>query len=186
MMNKPKRIIIAGFGGQGIMLLGQILAYAGNERGLRTLWYPSYGPETRGGTANCSVTIAKEEIASPVFAKADSLIAMNLPSLNKFQSKVNENGHLFYNSSLIKDYKLNLDLSVYQVPVNDLALELGNPRVANMIMLGSYLEITKLFEDEFIIQVLSNLIKDAKEELIEINKAALKCGRRYIQDQYLK
>src|SRR5690606_901689 len=105
-MPKQERITIAGFGGQGVMLIGQILAYAGNEIGKNTLWFPSYGPETRGGTANCAVTISDEAINSPVFSKANTLIAMNLPSLDKFYLKVLDNGNIIFNSSLIKDKEL--------------------------------------------------------------------------------
>lgn len=185
MKNKmQERITIAGFGGQGVMLIGQILAYAGNEQKKNTLWYPSYGPETRGGTANCAVTISDSEINSPVFAKANTVIAMNLPSLDKFSTKVLDDGNILYNSSLIKEVDLKTNARVYKIPANDLANDLNNPKVANMVVLGSYLEITKLFDDEEIIKVLRELFGEEKEHLIDINKEALLVGRKYILENY--
>lgn len=183
-MPKNERITIAGFGGQGVMLLGQILAYAGNEEKLHTLWYPSYGPETRGGTANCAVTISAEPINSPVFAKASTLIAMNLPSLEKFYTKVTDDGIIMYNSSLIKIDDLKSKAKVYKVPANEIALRLNNPKVANMVMLGAYLQITNIFNDEVIIKVLKKMLGESKQDLLEVNKEALKFGREYIKNNY--
>lgn len=179
-----ERITIAGFGGQGVMLIGQLLAYAGNEEKKNTLWFPSYGPETRGGTANCAVTISDEQINSPVFSKANTLIAMNLPSLDKFSSKVLDDGNIIYNSSLIKDKELVTKASVYKVPANELAQTLENPKVANMIVLGAYLQITKLFDDEIVLKVLGKLFGEEKQHLLAINKVALKTGREYILNNY--
>jgi len=183
-MPKQERITIAGFGGQGVMLIGQILAYAGNEIGKNTLWFPSYGPETRGGTANCAVTISDEAINSPVFSKANTLIAMNLPSLDKFYLKVLDNGNIIFNSSLIKDKELESKANIYKIPANDIALKLNNPKVANMVILGAYLEITKLFKDDVILKVLSNLLGEAKKDLLNVNKEALIAGRNYIKEYY--
>lgn len=179
-----ERITIAGFGGQGVMLIGQILAYAGTEENKKTLWYPSYGPETRGGTANCAVTISTEEINSPVFSKANTVIAMNLPSLDKFYTKVLDDGNIIYNSSLIKDKDISTKANVYKIPANDLAASLGNPKVANMVVLGAYLEITKLFEDEIILKVLKKIFGEEKASLLSVNKEALKLGRKYINENY--
>lgn len=185
LMNKVnERVTIAGFGGQGVMLIGQILAYAGNEAGKKTLWYPSYGPETRGGTANCAVTISDDDINSPVFSKANTVIAMNLPSLEKFYTKVLDDGCIIYNSSLIKDKELTTKAKVYKIPANEIALELGNSKVANMVILGAYLEITKLFNDDIILNVLKKLLGAEKEHLLDINKKALKVGRDYLKKEY--
>jgi len=180
-MKMVERITIAGFGGQGIMLLGQILAYAGNEIDKYTLWYPSYGPETRGGTANCAVTISDTPINSPVFSKANTLIAMNLPSLEKFSSKVLDEGIILYNSSLINIEKLETKAKVYKIKASELALTLNNPKVANIVMLGAYLELTKLFSDDLIIKIITKLFGDEKKDLISINKEALILGRQWIQ-----
>lgn len=184
MVKTYERITIAGFGGQGVMLIGQLLAYAGVEQNKKTLWYPSYGPETRGGTANCAVTISDEDINSPVFSKANTIIAMNLPSLDKFQNKVLDNGNIFYNSSLIKDKSLITKAKVYKIPANDLAILLNNPKVANMVILGAYLEVSKLFTDDAILTVLKKIFGEEKEHLIGVNKDALELGRKYIKENY--
>ncbi|MDF2699609.1 MAG: porC [Haloplasmataceae bacterium] len=179
-MNSEK-INCAGFGGQGVMLIGQLLAYAANEEGFNTLWYPSYGPETRGGTANCSVTISKQPVNSPVISKADSIIIMNKPSLDKFEDKVRPDGKIFINSTLVNKKVNRSDVEVFYIPVNDMAAELGNPKVANLIMLGAYLESTKLFEDEVIIKLLKKSFGENKAHLIPINQQALQAGRIFIR-----
>ncbi len=184
MSNLLEKITIAGFGGQGVMLLGQLLAYAGNVESKNTLWFPSYGPETRGGTANCAVTISDKKINSPVFSKANSLIAMNHPSLEKFKDKVVDNGIIIYNSSLIKDCNIKGKVKVYAIPANDIAQELKNSRVANMVILGSYLELTNIFSDELILSVLKELFGEDKSHLLDINREALKTGRNYIKNNY--
>lgn len=175
-----EKIICAGFGGQGVMLMGQLLAYAANERNLNTLWFPSYGPETRGGTANCSVTISETPVNSPVISKPDSIMVMNGPSLDKFEDKVKAGGTIYINSSL-STRKINRDdIKAYYIPVNDMAVELGNGRVANMIMLGAYLAETKLFDHELILKLLRKSFGDKKAHLIDINKKALETGRDFV------
>jgi len=178
-MNSQK-VTIAGFGGQGVMMIGQMLAYAATEENMHTLWFPSYGPETRGGTANCSVTISKKEINSPVFAKADTVIALNLPSYMKFAPKVQQGGILLYNESLITNPIQPEGIRVIGVPINDIAIKLGNPKVANMVIMGAYLELTHLFSEEAIVKVLKKLLGKGKEHLIDINIEAIKAGREHI------
>ncbi|MDD4000697.1 MAG: 2-oxoacid:acceptor oxidoreductase family protein [Bacilli bacterium] len=177
-MNKAERIIIAGFGGQGVMMLGQLLAYAANEKGYHCLWHPAYGPETRGGTANCSVIISPKPINSPVFSKADTLIAMNRPSLDKFISKLSEDGILIYNSSLIE---LEESEQYYPVLANDLARELSNPKVANMIILGAYLSLKPLFTLPEIHSVLKEFLGESKANLLEIDIKAINLGYRLFE-----
>lgn len=172
-----EKVIIAGFGGQGVMLMGQILSYAATEKDVNTLWFPSYGPETRGGTANCSVTISEQYVNSPVISTPDSIIIMNKPSLAKFQPKLKQGGLCFVNSSLVIDETYRDDVNVFQVPANDLALQLGNLRVANMVMLGAYLAITKLFTIDDVIAVMEHKFTGAKAQLIDINRQALEVGR---------
>jgi 2-oxoglutarate ferredoxin oxidoreductase subunit gamma len=178
-----EKIICAGFGGQGVMLMGQLLSYAANEQELNTLWFPSYGPETRGGTANCSVTISETKVNSPVISKADSIIVMNGPSLDKFESRVNPGGRIFINSSLVERKVERDDIEVFYIPVNDMAVELGNAKVANMIMLGAYLEVTKFFDKEVILKLLRKSFGEAKAHLIEINDKALDAGKDFILKQ---
>lgn len=175
-----EKTIIAGFGGQGVMLMGQLLSYAATEKDINTLWFPSYGPETRGGTANCSVTISEEEVNSPVISTPDSVIIMNKPSLAKFMPKLKKDGVCLVNSSLVVDVEYRKDVRVYEVPANDMALELGNLKVANMIMLGAYLALTKVFTEDDILSIMKKKFTGDKASLIEINKQALEAGRKAV------
>ncbi|MGS0972004.1 MAG: 2-oxoacid:acceptor oxidoreductase family protein [Candidatus Izemoplasmataceae bacterium] len=175
-----EQLIIAGFGGQGVMLMGQLLSFAATNKDINTLWFPSYGPETRGGTANCSVTISEESVNSPVISKPDSLIIMNKPSLAKFQDKLKKDGCLFINTSLVKDVPIRDGVNVYKIPANDIASKLGNPKVANMVMMGAYLAVTKVFSQEDIIEVLKEKFVGEKASLIGINQEALNEGAKAV------
>ncbi|MCK4241049.1 MAG: 2-oxoacid:acceptor oxidoreductase family protein, partial [Candidatus Atribacteria bacterium] len=135
-----EEVVIAGFGGQGVMLIGRLLAYAGMLEGKNVAWMPSYGPEMRGGTANCTVIISSEEIASPVVPYPKSIIVMNKPSLDKFEPNVKKEGLIILNDSLIDQKVSRNDLSIVRVPANDVANELGNLKVANMVVLGAYVK----------------------------------------------
>src|SRR5512133_3706502 len=135
-------IIIAGFGGQGVMVAGQLLAHAGMEEGKQVAWIPSYGPEMRGGTANCTVIISDEEVGSPVVTNPGIASVLNLPSLDKYEPLVQPGGLLLYNSSIIDRRPERTDLRVVAIPANDEAAALGNPRLANTIMLGALLGLT--------------------------------------------
>jgi 2-oxoglutarate ferredoxin oxidoreductase subunit gamma len=172
-----EKVIIAGFGGQGVMLMGQLLSYAATAKDLNTLWFPSYGPETRGGTANCSVTISESLVNSPVISTPDSIIIMNKPSLDKFQPKLKKGGNLFLNTTLVKDVKVRDDINVYEIDANTMAKDLGNVKVANMVVLGAYLAVTKIFKEEEILEILKQKFTGDKAKLIEINREALKAGR---------
>lgn len=175
-----EKVIFAGFGGQGVMLMGQLLSFAATEKDLNTLWFPSYGPETRGGTANCSVTISSEYVNSPVISTPDSAVIMNGPSLAKFQPKVKKGGNLFINSSLVKDAEFRNDLNVFKIDANNMALELGNLKVANMIVLGAYLAITKVFTEDEVLNILKQKFTGTKAHLIDINRKALEAGRKAV------
>lgn len=168
-------LIIAGFGGQGIMLMGQILVYAGLEEGKNVLWMPAYGPETRGGFANCTVILSDEEIASPVVSHPKSLIIMNMPSLDKFEKTLIKDGLMILNSSLVTKEPSRHDIEVVKIPATDIAHELGTIKVANMVALGAYIEKTKIVKPETVINWLSYKLKD-KPDLIEINKKAMEKG----------
>ena len=146
-----ERNIFAGFGGQGVLLMGQLLAAAGMMEGKNTSWIPSYGPEMRGGTANCSVMLSDEEIDSPLVTRPTSLIVMNRPSLEKFEDKVVPGGSIFVNSSMIDIKVKRTDVSAYYVPCTEIASELGNSKVSNMIMLGAYLGKSKCVEVETVL-----------------------------------
>ena len=132
-----KQITVSGFGGQGVLSIGKSLVEAGMDEGLEVTWAPSYGPEMRGGTANCSVVISDKPIGSPVFTHPTELIAMNLPALEKFEPKVVEGGLIIVNSSVVEQKVERTDVKAYYVPCIDIATELGNTKVANMVMLGA-------------------------------------------------
>lgn len=177
-----EKIIFAGFGGQGVMLLGQLITYAGMFEDKEVSWLPSYGPEMRGGTANCHVMVSDKPIASPVISKnATTAIIMNLPSLNKFENELVKDGLLLINSSLIEKKTSRDDVRVYYIPANDIAVELGNPKVANIVMLGAYLELTKVVKPETVIKALKKIFGEAKAHLITLNEGALKRGAELVK-----
>ena len=176
-----RTIRIAGFGGQGVMLTGQLLAYAANLQGLYSLWVPTYGPETRGGTANCSVIISDKPIHSPIFQKSDDLLVFNEPSLVKFISKIKEKGNLFYNASLIKREIEIPDTHIYGVPMTELAQSLEKPQVANMVMLGAYLKKVDIFKEEVILESLKHFLGAKKLSMLPINQKALCIGYESIE-----
>ncbi|MFH1454554.1 MAG: 2-oxoacid:acceptor oxidoreductase family protein [Armatimonadota bacterium] len=173
-------LIVAGFGGQGVMTLGQMLAYAGLEEGKNVLWMPAYGPETRGGFANCTVIFSDEEIASPVVSNPDSMIIMNRPSLEKFENTIKPKGLMILNTSMVNREVERKDIEVIKVPATDIASELGNTKVANMVALGAYAEKTKIVKIETIVSFISKKLKD-KTDLIEINKKALARGAETVK-----
>lgn len=171
-----EKVIIAGFGGQGVMTMGQLLSYIATEKEINTLWFPSYGPETRGGTANCSVTISEEPVRSPVISTPDSIIIMNKPSLAKFQPKLKKGGNLLINTSLVKDEEIRDDVNVVGVPANDIALELGNLKVSNMVMLGAYIAVSNTFTLDDVLNMMKKKFTGKKADLISVNKKALERG----------
>ncbi|MDW7662338.1 MAG: 2-oxoacid:acceptor oxidoreductase family protein [Bacillota bacterium] len=177
-----EKIICAGFGGQGVMLMGQLISYAGMLEGKEVSWLPSYGPEMRGGTANCSVMVSERPIGSPVITDdATTAIIMNLPSLDKFEVDIKDGGNIIINSSLIERKTKRDDLKAYYIPANDIAVELGNPRVANMIMLGAYLELTKVVEVESVMTALKKIFGESKAHLMKINEDALAKGAQEVK-----
>lgn len=182
-MNDAVNIRIAGFGGQGVMMAGQLLAYAATSEDLNGLWSPSYGPETRGGTANCAVIVSKKPINSPVFQKSNHLLAFNAPSLEKFKDRVKEQGLILFNSSLIKDEVVIPGVETIGIPINDMAIELGNIQVSNMVMLGAYLECSHLFLDPTVAKVLAYLLGEKKAHLLELNLKAIEIGREFIRNR---
>lgn len=172
------RLKIAGFGGQGILFTGVILAEAGMRVGRQVSWLPSYGPEMRGGTANCHVIISEQPIGSPLVSETDVLMAMNRPSVEKFQLDLRPGGVLLYNRSLISNVKLRDDIEVVPVPATEIADEIGNTKVANVVMLGAYLGLTKLLPDEAILGALNDKI--GRPGLAELNARALRAGKEYV------
>ena len=161
-------IMIAGFGGQGVMAIGKTLAEAGMKEGKDVSWLPSYGPEMRGGTANCCVVISSEPIICPIVLEPTELIAMNLPSLLKFEPTVVPNGTVFVNSSIIQEKVQRTDLEIAQ--------DLGNSKVANMVMLGAYIEAMGNLGTETIKEMLVHMFTGPKAKLVDLNIEALRRG----------
>lgn len=169
-------IIISGFGGQGVMAIGKNLAEAGMKENKNVSWLPSYGPEMRGGTANCSVVLSDEPIICPIVLEPTELIAMNLPSLVKFEPTVVKDGVVFVNSSIISDKVQRSDVRAVYVPCLEIANELGNLKVANMVMLGAYIEAMGNLGTETIKEMLVHMFTGPKAKLVDLNIEALRRG----------
>lgn len=159
-------IILAGFGGQGILSAGRLLAYAGMLEGKNVSWLPSYGPEMRGGTANCSVVISDNVIGSPVLNEADVLIAMNGPSLEKFENVVVPGGLIITDASLVKNAPQRKDVDVFEIPATMLASDMGNLTYANIILLGKLLEHTGIVKRESFEAALKEVLSKKKHYMI--------------------
>ena len=174
-----QEVIIAGFGGQGVLFAGQLLAYAGMDAGKAVTWIPSYGPEMRGGTANCTVVISDEEIGSPFVMNPTAVMAMNLPSLDKYEQLVKPGGTLVVNTSMVNRAVERDDITVVSLPANDIAEALGNKRAVNMVMLGALLANSDILSLEAIEDALANHLPERHQHLLPANKAALEKGAGY-------
>ena len=175
--NMEESFVFSGFGGQGVILAGKILAQAGTDYGLQVTWLPSYGPEMRGGTANCTVILSDEPIASPVVDNPTALIAMNLPSLDRFEKTVAKGGMMLINSSLIARLPERNDVRIFSVPANAIALSLGNPQTANMVALGAIIKATGIISLEPIKSAMARILSQkGSGELIVLNEQALDAG----------
>ena len=170
------RVIIAGFGGQGVLMLGKLLAHAGMMEGKNVTWLPSYGPEMRGGTANCNVIVSDDIIGAPIVTEATCVIAMNLPSLDRFEAFAQPGGWLLVNSSLIPRAPARTDVQVLPIPVNDIAHEQGSPRVANVVMLGAYLALSHAVQPASVVAAIQDVLGPTKQHLLAINLKALEAG----------
>ena len=185
-MSAYRNVIMAGFGGQGVMLIGNLLAQAAMEKGLHVTFVPAYGVEMRGGTANCTVVLDDKPIGSPVVQRPLSLIALNQPSHDKFQGKLVPRGIQIVNSSLVDSDRIKTDLTSVLIPVNDMAHRLGNPRLLNMVALGAWVYATRALPLESVQEALHRVISSHYAKLIPANAAALamgfdfarECGRR--------
>ena len=171
------RTIFAGFGGQGVLLMGYVLAHGAMKKGLNVTYLPAYGTEIRGGTANCTVTVADEEIASPVASEPDLLVAMNEPSLSRFETMVRPDGVILINDSLIKAAPNRSDVQVLRVPTVKLAEEVGSERAANMVMVGAFVEKSGLLTVEEACLGMETALK-GKEKFFDLNRAGIDRGAR--------
>jgi 2-oxoglutarate ferredoxin oxidoreductase subunit gamma len=174
-------LILSGFGGQGIMFAGQILSYAAMDSGKEETWIPSYGPEMRGGTANCTVVIADEEIGSPVVKNPDVVLAMNLPSLEKYEPMIKPGGFLVINESMVDRGAKRKDITVVVVPCTKIAEEIGSPRLANMVAIGALLAGLKVLTLKDIETSLTNHMPGRHKALLPKNLEALKRGVEFAQ-----
>ncbi len=173
-------LILAGFGGQGIMTMGTILTTAGMLEGRHVTWFPSYGAEQRGGTANCTVVISDEEIASPIVDRPGILVAMNLPSLEKFGPMAASGGTVFVNASLVNASAGRPDIREYRIPANALAEEIGNVRVANTVVLGALAAATGLVKIDTLEGLFRESAKKRGEDFLKWNLAALAAGQSQV------
>ncbi|MCP2240231.1 2-oxoacid:acceptor oxidoreductase family protein [Thermoanaerobacterium thermosaccharolyticum] len=178
-----ERIIFAGFGGQGIMSMGLIMSYAGMMDGKNVSWLPSYGPEMRGGTANCHVTISDEPVGSPIINEATVVVAMNRPSLERFEKDLVKGGILLINSSLIDIGPQRSDIEVYRIPANDIANQMGNLKIANSIMIGALMSLKNIVSEDAVINAFKKVF-EGKEKLIPINMQAYNRGKESIGSQF--
>jgi 2-oxoglutarate ferredoxin oxidoreductase subunit gamma len=174
-----EEIIMAGSGGQGIMFAGTLLAHAAMDEGLNVTYFPSYGAEMRGGTANCSVIISDEKIGSPVVTNPSTLLAMNEDSLERFAGKVKKGGLIIVNSSLVKKEITIDEAEVLRIPATELAEKLGDSRGANMVILGAYIKRKKVVSLERAMESLRKVLGEEKENLLKLNREALRKGEEY-------
>ena len=170
------RIVVAGFGGQGVLLIGQVLCYAGMAEGKNVSWLPSYGPEMRGGTASCSVIVSDGEIASPLVTEPEKLIVMNLPSFTKYEPLMEKGGTIYVNSSLIDAKSTRDDIKKCYIPCNDAAIAVGNGRAANMAMLGAFLADTGVVSKESAMAALKKIFGERRAHLLHVNELAMDKG----------
>ena len=173
------QILIAGFGGQGVLFTGKFLAYKGLLEEKQVSWLPSYGPEMRGGTANCSVILSDEPVGSPIVSNPDALIVMNLPSFDKYESSVVPGGKVFVDSTLIGRKAQRTDIETYYIPATKMAADAGIPTLANMIILGQMIRRTGAISMDDLVDAMKKIVSAKRAELIEMNIKALETGYHY-------
>ena len=174
-----KEIIISGFGGQGVLFAGQVIAYAAMDSGKEVTWIPSYGPEMRGGTANCIVIVSTKKVSSPIVSKFDSAILLNQPSLEKFDHEIKSGGFLLCEQSTIISPSTRTDIETLVIPATALAVKLGKKQVANMILLGAYLERKPIVTIENVVKALREVLPERHHHLLPLNEEALRTGQQF-------
>jgi 2-oxoglutarate ferredoxin oxidoreductase subunit gamma len=181
-MKGAHEIIIAGFGGQGVLSMGQIIAYAAMKEGKEISWMPSYGPEMRGGTANCVVIVSETRISSPIVTKFDTAIVLNQPSLEKFEPAVKPGGLLIYEKSSIIRPPTRTDIEILAIHGLEEAQKLMSKQVANMVLLGAFLDRRSIVQPEHVVQVLKSVLPPHRQHLIPVNEKALVRGKELAQE----
>lgn len=175
------KTIFSGFGGQGVLMMGYSLAHAAMDAGYHVTYLPSYGAEVRGGTANCTVAVSDEEIASPIASAPDHLVVMNTPSLYTFQNRVASKGSLFLNSSIIAVEPSRHDVRIFKIPCAEMAEELGNSRAANTVMMGAFLKVTGLVPPDIYLGSIETVMGSKKKSVIDINRKAFTAGYEFLK-----
>ena len=174
-----KQFLFSGFGGQGILFAGKFVAYKGLMDGKNVSWLPSYGPEMRGGTASCGVIVGDEAVGSPIVSNPDVLVAMNLPSLDKYESSVASGGMIFVDSTLVTRSVTRTDVTVFALPATQMASDNGTPTLANMILVGKILKALDDFEEDSVRTALGKVISAKRADMLEVNLNAMKLGADY-------
>ena len=174
-----KQFLFSGFGGQGILFVGKFIAYKGLIEDKQVSWLPSYGPEMRGGTASCSVIVSDEPVGSPIVSNPDILIAMNLPSLDKFEASVKSGGKIFVDSTLVERKVMRDDVEVYYIPATKMASDNNTPTLANMIIAGKVLSALGEFNDDDVTAALKKVISAKRADMLEVNLNAMKLGANF-------
>lgn len=177
-----QEVLLAGFGGQGVVLAGRLLATAGLEEGREIVWAPSYGPEMRGGAVHCTVIIASGRIGSPEVSLADALVIMDSTSLGRFSDRLKPGGLLVLNSSLVTSPESLDERCLLPIPANDAAEDLGEPRVANVVMLGAFLRANPVVRPETVLEAMRVLTRKTRAHLIEVNRRALERGAELAEE----
>ena len=176
------KTIFAGFGGQGVLMMGYSLAHSAMNKGFHVTYLPSYGAEVRGGTANCTIAVADEEITSPVASEPDYLVVMNSPSLLTFENRITPGGTIFLNSSIVDILPIRRDVKICPVPCGEMAQELGNVRVANIIMMGAFIKRTGIVPADIYLKSLGTIMGGKKKSVAEINHKAFAAGYDFLED----
>ena len=175
-------IIVSGFGGQGTLFAGQVLSYAALAYDKHCTWIPSYGPEMRGGTAHCTVVISNEEIGSPLVRNPDVVIAMNLPSVDKYEPRMPANSYLIVNQSLMNREIERTDLNALMIPASEMAEEMGNKRITNMVMIGAMLEMVNVLPLDVVKKALESNMPERNRKYLPMNFEALETGAAFAKE----
>lgn len=175
------KTIFCGFGGQGVLMMGYTLAHGGMNAGFNVTYLPSYGAEVRGGTANCTVVVSDEEIASPIASSPENIVVLNTPSLLAFQNRAASGGAIFLNSSIISVEPSRQDVRVYKIPTAELADKLGDKRMANTVMMGALMKVTGLVPPDTFLKSIEAVMGSKKKEVVEMNRQAFAVGYDFLQ-----
>jgi len=175
------KTIFAGFGGQGVLMMGYTLAHGAMSAGYNVTYLPAYGAEVRGGTANCTVAVSDDDIASPIASEPDNVIVLNTPSLYSFQNRVAPGGSLFLNSSIIAVESSRHDVKIYKIPSSEMAEKLGNSRAANTVMMGAFLKTTGLVPPDIFLASMEEVMGSKKKSVLELNHRAFEAGYAFLK-----